>query len=394
MHNGLKLYKTLQNNKPNILIFIDWFIPAYKAGGPIKSVYNIIQQLNTSFNFYVVTSDADIDKPLKLPSNKKNRWLDQGNYQVMYLDQAHQNRKTYKSILTEMNVDTVYLNSLFSLHFTLLPLSILSSRKVKIVLAPRGMLGQGALSIKPVKKKIYLYIFKLLGWHKTIKWHATAETERLEITKNFGYKVLIDVASNLSKKSPDVESKKNKVQNELNVFFLSRISFKKNLKAAINILQAVDSKLKVNFTIIGPVEDKAYWKECEDQLHHLPKHVKYSITGAVPNEKIANILKDQHVLLLPTRHENFGHVIIESWQNACPVLISDQTPWTELEERKVGVDIPLTQEHLFTEKVELLAAMSQEKFNSWSIRARSYASQITNDENLIQQYINIFSAQV
>jgi glycosyltransferase involved in cell wall biosynthesis len=287
----------------------------------------------------------------------------------------------------------VYLNSLFSLRFTLLPLSILSSLKEKIVLAPRGMLGKGSLRIKPFKKKLFLKSFKLLGWHKKVNWHVTTEIEKKSVLNFFGSYASVYLAANLSKTHPYKVTVKIKELNKLNVFFLSRISSIKNLIIAIKTLQYIEPKFKLNLTIIGPVEDEAYWQKCQKELQKLPKNVNYSIMGAVLNNEIPGILKNQHILFLPTRHENFGHVIVESWQNGCPTIISDQTPWTQLEEKKVGVDIPLAQEHLFKEKVEMFASMDQEEFNTWSTSAKKYVYQITNDEMLIKQYKKILSPQ-
>lgn len=377
----------------NILIFIDWFLPAYKAGGPIQSVLNMVHQLNSSYHFYIVTSDSDLDGALDIPEKDKNKWQDKENYHVMYLDKAHQTSQTYKAIFKERKFEVVYLNSLFSSRFSLLPLRIFSAQKTKIVLAPRGMLGKGALSIKPLKKKVFLNVFKLLGWHKKITWHATAETECKEIQNTFGKSVSIEVASNLSKKSSSEIQQKQKTENKLNVFFLSRISYKKNLLAAIKVLGTVDKKCAIKFTIIGPVEDEAYWKTCENEIKKLPAHIETTSLGAQPNEKLEEILKDQHILLLPTRHENFGHVIVESWQNGCPVIISDQTPWNELENKKIGIELPLNKEDQYKTKIEQFAAMNKLEFNEWSTNSKNQATQITNDKTLIEQYNKLFSVK-
>ena len=37
-----------------ILVFIDWYKPAYKAGGPISSVYNLTELLGDEIQFYIV----------------------------------------------------------------------------------------------------------------------------------------------------------------------------------------------------------------------------------------------------------------------------------------------------------------------------------------------------
>ncbi|RRO24662.1 glycosyltransferase [Flavobacteriaceae bacterium 14752] len=382
----------MQNTKPNILVFIDWFLPAYKAGGPIQSVRNIVEQLSASYNFFIVTSDADIDASLDIPNADKNRWIQKEVYQVIYLDTTHQTGSFYKSLFSEQAIEVIYINSLFSNKFSILPLKTFSSSssQTKIVLAPRGMLGKGALAIKPLKKKIYLRLFKLFGWHKRVTWHATAKTEKNEIENKFGNKVRILTASNLSQKSSNNLQIKDKAKHQLNVFFLSRISYKKNLRSAIEVLKKVDASCRIQFTIIGPLEEKDYWDVCETELEKLPQHIQYKALGAVPNEKIPELLNHQHVLFLPTRHENFGHVIVEAWQNGCLTLISDQTPWVDLEPKKIGVDIPLAEEDKFKNKLEMFAAMDQAEFNTWSSNAKDYAETITNDKALIEQYHEIF----
>ena len=57
------------------------------------------------------------------------------------------------------NFDIIYMNSLFSINFTLIPLLSSISMNIKS-LAPRGMLGKRALEIKPLRKK-YFKIFQI-----------------------------------------------------------------------------------------------------------------------------------------------------------------------------------------------------------------------------------------
>jgi glycosyltransferase involved in cell wall biosynthesis len=46
-------------------------------------------------------------------------------------------------------------------------------------------------------------------------------------------------------------------------------------------------------------------------------------------------------MVLPTYNENFGYVILEALLAGCPVILSDQPPWRDLEARQVGWTIPL-----------------------------------------------------
>ena len=142
-----------------ILIFIDWFYPAYKAGGPIRSVSNIIKQYSNDFKFFIITSDRDKGDQKAFENVRLNTWIKtHETYEVIYLSPDKQRIKNYLNLINEINPDKLYLNSLFSLKFTLYP--ILANRnfknKIKVILAPRGMLGEGALNIKKVKKHTFL----------------------------------------------------------------------------------------------------------------------------------------------------------------------------------------------------------------------------------------------
>ena len=68
-----------------------------------------------------------------------------------------------------------YLNSMFSVPFTIYPLLLhwLGWIGGRMVLAPRGMLKPSALQFKPAKKKLFLLLFRLLGWHKGLVFHAS-----------------------------------------------------------------------------------------------------------------------------------------------------------------------------------------------------------------------------
>ena len=87
----------------------------------------------------------------------------------------------------------------------------------------------------------------------------------------------------------------------------------------------------MTFDIFGPANDPAYWAECEQLISRLPAHVKVHYRELIPNVDVAATLAGYDLFLLPTRGENFGHAIFDALEVGLPVLISDQTPWRELE---------------------------------------------------------------
>jgi glycosyltransferase involved in cell wall biosynthesis len=376
--------------KTKLWIFIDWYLPAYKAGGPIQSVANLTSRLKDEFTISILTSSLDLGEPLDLAPKELNVWVQKEGYRVMYLDDNHQNKNFYKQLFKSNDFDVVYFNSLFSLKFTLLPLWLLRDQSIRRVLATRGMLGKGALAIKPFKKKLFLSLFRFFKLHKKVVWHATAETEVDEIKMHFGAECTIILAPNLSALSKSHLRPKVKKTGEVQLFFLSRISFKKNLLGALTVLSEIPPAHQINFSIIGPIEDEAYWEKCLVKIKTLPEHVKVNYEGAIPNHLLSEHLKDAHVLFLPTFHENFGHVIMEAWQNGCPVIISDQTPWRDLERQRLGYDLPIVDEAAFVEAVTHFSNMPQDEFAKWSKASFDYAKAFVDDPDVLEMNRSLF----
>ena len=378
----------MKKDKLDVLICIDWFLPAFKAGGPIQSVSNLVEYFKDEFDFWIFTSNADIDGTLN--REKVNCWVEKDGYKVMYSSSENKKTNLIKTVLNTHSFDVIYLNSLYSYNFTLIPLWLLKSSNRRIVLAPRGMLGKGALEIKFFKKKLFILFFRLLGFHKKIIWHATDDTEKDEINRHFGSKVRVVLAPNLIGKSNFEFYSKTKISGEIKMFFLSRISAKKNLLYALDVISRLNIKTKIDFSIIGPVEEVNYWNDCLKCIKLLPKNINVNILGPIPNYKLQSILKDHHLLILPTKHENFGHVILESLQAGCPVIISKYTPWQNLKSKNIGFDIPLNDSKKFISSIKSFIKMDSIEFNKWSLNSFNFAKTFSENKPLIDKSRKIF----
>ncbi len=95
-------------------------------------------------------------------------------------------------------------------------------------------------------------------------------------------------------------------------------------------------------------------------------------------------------MLLPTFHENYGHVIMESWQNACPVILSDSTPSKNLPEKNIGFDIALFTPSEFINAIERAAAMNDKEFQKWSTASYDFAKTKTQDSGSLEKYRQLF----
>ena len=383
------------NNTPRkkILVLIDWYLPGYKAGGPIQSVANMVARLKSDFEFAIVTGDTDENETQPYPNIKSDAWniLNDGT-RVYYFSQSEKKFSTLKKIILQEQADVIYINSLFSVFFTLYPLVIrkyfLPSRKT--VLAPRGMLGKGALQIKSAKKKIFLLAARVAGFYKNITWHASTELEANEVKENFGKRQKVIVATNLTTLK-STASHRIKEAGKTRFIFLSRISSKKNLILSINALQKLPDHLQTEFDIYGPVDDAEYWKKCKEAISKTPSHIKINYKGAVANAEAMKVLVHYHFSLLQTHHENFGHSIVESMAAGCPVVISDQTPWRNLALEKAGWDIAINDELLLQDTLKKCCEMDQQTFDERSKAAFMFAEKVINNPQLIEDNKKLFT---
>ncbi len=371
-------------------MFIDWFLPGYKAGGPIRSVANITERLSEFYDFYIVTRDTDKGNSVAYTGIKQGVWEQKKRYNVMYLKSDLAYFKHVAKLLKQDIFSAVYFNSLFSPRYTLFPLlySKLFLKNKKIILSPRGMLGMGALAIKSKKKHIFLKFSKLTGLFKNIKWHATDDDENNNIKKYFGEEANVIQIPNISG-FVDTQVVKPSF-NTVKFVFLSRISKIKNLLYAIKLFEDMNFSKRVVFDIYGPAEEKNYLNECKIAANSDRINIEINFKPAVKGSEVVNMLKKYHFFLLPTLHENYGHVIYEALAAGCPLLISTHTPWRNLKSKAVGYDVDLKEVKEFKKIIKKCVDYTEVQYTKLSNNALAYANSIANNVELITKYKKLF----
>ena len=330
-------------NRQRIVVSVDWFPPAFRAGGPIRSTFNLVSLLASTYDVWVISGAYDLgqDRPLDvLLDTWQTVECGGGSIQVMHWTRSNWNSKAWTQILGELNPDWLHLNSVFSKHFTLIPLRAARKRdNLRIVLAPRGMLGSAALSLKPLKKRVFLSYARATGLFRNVRWHASTAMERDEVLGQF-MNADCRVAQNIPGGS--ILEEFPRVAENWNVVSVGRIHRVKNLHFGLKALLNAPSSRPIKMTFIGPVEDEAYQKELVAMARNQDRVVVEFVGGMAPTE-LAPFWQKAHYFLSSTTQENFGHSIVEAWAHGCPVLISDRTPWRDLESKGVGWDWPLDQ---------------------------------------------------
>ncbi|MGV3765568.1 MAG: glycosyltransferase [Chitinophagaceae bacterium] len=383
----------MTSDKKKILLFTDWYYPGYKAGGPIQSCRNIVKTMNDAFEFFVFTSDRDLGDSSPYSGVALNTWgRGENGEAIFYASPEKITLRFLMNILRSVSPETVYLNSMFSFRYTVLPrLAMKLSRYPgKIVLAPRGMLHNGALEMKAKKKFLFLRTFQILGLHKRILFHATDATEVDDLRNVFPIcKTML--VENIPNRMSMAKAVIKKESGKLKMIFLSRVHPKKNLHYILNILLNQKFNGEICLDIFGDTKKNTYAAECSALAALMPENVSIRFEDGIPNDQVFEVLSNYHCFILPTQGENFGHAIFEALTAGVPVLISDQTPWRALESRKAGWDIPLRNNTAFTDAIERLLAMEQPEWEEWSNGARSLANEFLQETGFNDKYQALFS---
>jgi glycosyltransferase involved in cell wall biosynthesis len=379
-------------SKRKVLVFIDWYLPGFKAGGPIRSCANLVEHLGDEFDFLIVTRNTDYTDSVPYPSIQSDTWITRNDgSKVYYFSEDKLNRRNIRNLIVATDFDAVYLNGIYSIYFTLYPLIYLRKKREKlVVVAVRGMLAESAIQIKKTKKHFFLRAVKVLRLFNRVVFHATTAHEEKDIIAQFGSEARVVVAGNLAgKQNIAVNPPRIKQEGKLSLVSIARVAPEKNLLYALQLLLGVKDA-QIDFDIYGPVYDEIYWIECQKVIAQLPTNIRVKYGGSLESEKVASVLAKYHFLFMPTTGENFGHVILQALSAGCALLISDKTPWRNLEARRCGWDLPLEKPEHFQTAILSCAQLNQAEFSLLSRNAFALAQQYLHDPKTAQDNRRLF----
>ena len=379
--------------KKKVLIIAGYYIPSVKGGGPIQSIKNLVEALEEECDFYILANDRDSGDDSPFNDIQADKWLERYGVKIYYTDIDSLRISKLLKILRSANFDVLYLNSFFSFPLSIIPYFLTKLKLVKfkkIIVAARGNFSDGALDQKSIRKKIYIEICKVLSLYKNVIWHATSIYEKEDIIRNIGKNTEILIANNLTKNYSKLTHDKRvtKLSGMLKLVYIARIHPMKNLFQALEILQKIEGNIE--FNIYGPIEDRIYWEKCQNVVSQMRNNVKVNYYGPINNEKVNDVYQQNHVAILLTLGENFGHSIAEALIGGCPVIISDRTPWKKLENFNAGYDLALNDEESLINAINHYIEMNHQDYEKNSISAFEYARRNSNTKENINAYYKMF----
>ncbi len=315
-----------------LLHVVPTYAPAWRYGGPIRAVHELCRHLvERGHAVEVITTSADGPGDLDVP---EGRPVDLDGVRVRYF-RCGWPRRLYRApsmrpALREAvaRADVVHLHSVF-LWPTYAAARAASRAGVPYIVSPRGMLVPDLIRRRSfLAKSAWIRLVERATLERAWGLHATSQLEldeaaRLDLRWPHRFVVPNGVQpepfdGRWETVSPPVRKLHDADPREPVVLYLGRLSWKKGLGP---LVQAIAGVPRARLVIAGPDDEGL-----TDGLHALALRQgaaeRVTFTGPVQGRDKAALLQLAQVVVLPSRSENFGNVVLEAMAAARPVVVT------------------------------------------------------------------------
>jgi len=363
-----------------IFITIPWFLPAFRAGGPVQSIANLVKEFREEVEYYIFCGDTDLNGA-ELGNIETNKWTRFNEQTLVWYAGPEKISDTLVKQVEVLKPDLLFIIGLFSWHYNMVPMMF--CKGTTKILSTRGMLHPGALSQKKWKKKIYLQLFRLFEYHYKVSFHATDEEEANYIHSYFGKPAHVFIAGNF----PNKVSLLPVIQKEAGKLKLISVALISPMKNILWVLQALEKSTgNIQYDIYGPIKDEDYYDLCKQQIKKLQGSISVIFHKEIEPSKIKDVLANAHVFVLPSKSENFGHAVFEALSAGRPVITSNNTPWNHLNESNAGINVSIENDIELADAIGFFASMDQDEMEKWSEGAYNYSERAVDVEKIKGEY--------
>lgn len=368
----------------------DWFAPGFRAGGPIQSTVNFADHMEDLLDIHILTSDRDLGMDLPYEGVEPDSWMQRGGHRVFYASPSWLGWRSILALIREVQPEHIYLNSMFSRYMTVYPLLMrrMGLIRTDILLAPRGMLMDSALAVKTKRKLAFLMVMRTLRIRRFVRFQVTNPGETQCVYKHFGQYAKSVLISDFTAMQQPLADPPDKQPGMLRLVFVGRSHPIKNLDLLLEALRGVEAR--VELIVVVTREDAFYLDRCRILAAALPANISVRFEIDVEHARVRDFLISSHIFVLPTRGENFGHSIFEAMLVGRPVLISDQTPWHDLEAARAGWEVPIDSPAPLRERISRIAEIDTDALQEWCKGAWNHARAHLQESAMRESFADIF----
>lgn len=313
----------------NILIPAWSFYPS-QEGGPSNALYWLATGLaKAGYAVRVVAAN----RCLKPGQVVEDQWTRLNGFDVIYGSVEHHHALIEKEI---ERCDVLIANGVCSLKNFKLNKRALKLGK-KVILSPRGELFDSAVFHKG---KLYgwlkcaMFAIMRMAYGQQVQYHATSPEEESSIKKYMGKNARMALIPNYMILPEKVERDD---ASEPYLLYVGRLNQIKNIHVILSGLAKSPTFMKgdVKFKLAGE-KTGDYYESLVAQAKELDISDKVEFLGLVTGEEKDRLYAGAKCLLLMSKSENFGNVIVEALSQGTPVIASQGTPWQQLDEKGAG----------------------------------------------------------
>ena len=314
--------------------FIPVYAPAWQYGGPILSVSRLCEALaKAGHKVNVLTTNAGLTQlnDAELGVRTKRNDVEVTYFEVDQQGVAIRSKALEKDVKQHLQeVDILHLSSVWQ------PLGISVQKQayklnIPMIQSIRGALGPYSRT-KRWWKKIPYYYFRERPWlQRAAGIHVTSRQEEQELSL-----LKLKPTQYLLPNPIDLEHLKvdAKEREQLRKLYqinpdtpLLLICGRQHHKKGLDLLPPVFKTLKhLNWKILlVGIDDDGSGAQFKDDLKKYNLETRLIELSSQPAQKLNSIYNAADLLLLPSRHENFGNVVVEALACGCAVAVSDRT---------------------------------------------------------------------
>jgi glycosyltransferase involved in cell wall biosynthesis len=181
------------------------------------------------------------------------------------------------------------------------------------------------------------------------------------------------------------------------ILFVGRLDDNKRPEWAVHAFKKLDLTEDHELIIVGSGHRK---QEIEKLIQESEIHDKVTFTGKIPREEVLKLMAGAKALILPSKFEMAGNVIIEAMASGCPVIASDTMGASHLiDDGNNGLLFDKKSKQELVEKLQhcLVNETTRRRLrqNGWKVAKKNYVTETIADQYLSvsEEYINPANAQ-
>jgi len=213
--------------------------------------------------------------------------------------------------------------------------------------------------------------------------HTVSEASKDDLIK-VGVKKPIFVIEN----AIQIKESENLEKNPLQFVYVGRLVFYKNIQVVLKAINIVKKSFpKVSFILVGR---GPYRNNLEEIVRNLELEDNVEFKGHVSEDEKIKLLATSQAVIFPSLFEGFGLVILESFMQKKPVLVSNVRPLSDIiEDGKTGFILAKDDEVQWAKAIESMIENSR-LTSQMGEKAREVLVEKYSVENFYEKIVNMY----